>query len=122
MTILLAILILLNLAMLVAGWRLYRRTARLANDSRTAAEGEQRARWVREMEARERWAALDLNRLHPVNRDEVAALLGRIEGASSRVLTRRERDFLDRMVEAERRQDRRASRGSGGTSRRPAHP
>jgi hypothetical protein len=122
MTILLAALILLNLAMLVAGWRLYRRTARAAEDSRTAAEGAQRARWMREMETKERWATLDLDRLHPVNRDEAAALLRRIEGASTRVLSKREREFLDRMVEAERREMRRAARGPVHQRGRPAHP
>ncbi len=114
MTILLAILIVLNLAMLFAGWRLYRRTERIArasggSGSREAAEGEAGARWVREMEAKERWTSLDLDALHPVNREEVEALLARIERASTRVLTSRERIFLDRMVEAERRAARRAS-------------
>ncbi len=109
MTIILAVLIVLNAAMLVAVWRLYRRTSRVAEESRTRAVGEQRARWMRELEARERWAALDLTRLHPVNRHEVTQLLRRIEGASTRVLTTREREFLDRMVEAERRETRRAA-------------
>jgi hypothetical protein len=101
MTILLAVLIVLNLAMLVAVWQLYRRTSRLAAESRREEAGEQRARWIREMESRERWAKMDLGRMHPVNRAEVATLLRRIEGASTRVLTCREREFLDRMVEAE---------------------
>jgi len=103
MTILLVVLILLNVAMLVAVWQLYRRTARLAAESSVVAERDRRARWIREMEIKDRWAALDLERLHPVNRDEVTLLLRRVAGSSPRVLTRREREFLDRMVEAERR-------------------
>lgn len=114
MTTLLAILIVLNLAMLFAGWRLYRRTERIARTSggpgsRESAEGEEGARWMREVEAKERWTSLDLEALHPVNREEVDALLARIERASTRVLTARERTFLDRMVEAERRASRRAA-------------
>lgn len=116
MTILLALLILLNLATVVAVWQLHRRIARIADASSAVDERERRARWIREMEIKERWTALDLDRLHPVNRDEVAALLRRVDGASPRVLTRREREFLDRMVEAERRA---AERPRASSSRTP---
>ena len=121
MTVLLAVLILLNLAMLVAGWRLHRRIARFTEQSRAAEEGGQRARWMREMELKDRWTALDLDRLHPVNRAEVVALLRRVEGASPRILTRHEREFLDRMVEAERRESRGAARTPPQPHERPAH-
>ena len=55
------------------------------------------------MEAKDRWKALDLECLHPVNREEVESLLVRLEGSSTHVLSDQERAFLDRMVEAERR-------------------
>lgn len=102
MTTLLFVLIALNVATLAVGWRLYRRAAR-AVDPGGIPEAEQRARWMREMETKERWATLDLEGLHPVNREEVEGLLRRIEGASTRVLTATERALLDRMVESQRR-------------------
>jgi len=68
----------------------------------------------------ERWRALDLECLHPVNREEVETLLARLEGASTHVLSRQERAFLDRMVEAERRVTRPRTDRRPGLKRLPA--
>jgi len=120
MTTLLWILIGLNAAMLVAGWQLYRRTKNRPVERRVEGpNSEYKSRYVLDLEARERWRALDLDLLHPLNRDEVVGLLGRLDGGSSRVLTQQERDFLDRMVEAERRALKSARRSSIGSSPRP---
>jgi membrane associated rhomboid family serine protease len=60
------------------------------------AEGGQRRGWLQDRDAAQRWAAIDRESLHPVNReayDEIMEKL-RTEGLSS--LTDRERAFLDR--------------------------
>ena len=51
-------------------------------------------------EARERWEALDLTRLHELNREEVEKLLTKVRGTGVRSLTAAERAFLDRMSQA----------------------
>ena len=48
-------------------------------------------------EARERWSAIDLLSIHELNRNEVEALLARVEDGGVNVLSREERAFLDRM-------------------------
>jgi hypothetical protein len=110
---LLGTLIALNVATLVAGVVLYRRS-RSAVSARAVVEAQaaHAARHVLELESRERWRALDTDGLHPLNRQEVVRLLARLDDASGRALSRQERDFLDRMVESERRVRSRAS-GSG---------
>jgi len=63
---------------------------------RQKAEGGQRRGWLQDRDAAQRWAAIDRESLHPVNReayDEVMEKL-RTEGLPS--LTERERAFLDR--------------------------
>jgi|GEM_PF-4858287 len=99
MTTLLAILILLNAATLLLGWRLYSRD----DADPEAQDALERSRWLVEMDRKERWEGLDLERLHPVNREEVEVLLERLDGASTHTLSDAERAFLDRMVEAEHR-------------------
>jgi len=116
MTLLLWILLALNAATLAVGWRLYRRTGGRAGPDGAEAT-EVRSRYLEDLEASDRWRALDLQRLHPVNREEVLSLLRRVEGASVRALARGEREFLDRMVEAQRR----SVAGSGGGPR-PVRP
>lgn len=118
MTTLLAVLILLNIATLFVGWRLFRRTG--VSDETEVQDAVERSKWLLEMEAKERWAALDLERLHPVNREEVETLLARMEGASTHVLSTSERAFLDRMVEAEQRASRPHTGGRIGLRRLPA--
>ena len=120
MTPFLWILLVLNAALFVAGWRLHRHATRAAAEGAEAViEVAEASRHLRDLEARERWAALDLDRLHPINRDEVVGLLQRIEGGSLRGLSTQERAFLDRMVEAEHRVRRAASMPDMGRSPRP---
>jgi len=46
----------------------------------------------------ERWGGIDLDWLHPLNRDEVRRLLRRARGAGADVLSAKERQFLDTMA------------------------
>ncbi|MDT8368870.1 MAG: hypothetical protein RQ745_06655 [Longimicrobiales bacterium] len=114
MTPLLYSLIALNVALLVVGWRMHRRMRRERRERRVEAPNSAyTSPHVRDIEAKERWLALDLNRLHPLNRSEAVRLLRRLEGASARALDAHERTFLDRLVEAEQRSAARGSRTSG---------
>jgi hypothetical protein len=64
------------------------------------AEGGARRGWLQDRDAAQRWAAIDRESLHPVNReafDEIMTKL-RTEGVSS--LTDRERAFLDRFSQS----------------------
>lgn len=53
---------------------------------------------VRQQEDRERWGRIDLERLHPINRDEVVRLLAVADADGVSVLSTRERLFLDNMT------------------------
>lgn len=53
---------------------------------------------VRQQEDRERWGKIDVDRLHPLNRDEVARLLEIVDADGVGVLSQRERLFLDNMA------------------------
>jgi hypothetical protein len=53
---------------------------------------------VRQQEDRERWGAIDVDGLHPLNREEVARLLHVIEADGVGVLSSAERLFLDNMA------------------------
>jgi hypothetical protein len=55
-----------------------------------------------DLEARQRWEALDLSRLHELNREEVEKLLAKVRGTGVKSLTAAERAFLDRMSRAGR--------------------
>ena len=55
-----------------------------------------------DLEARQRWEALDVSRLHELNREEVEKLLAKVRGTGVRSLTTAERAFLDRMSQAVR--------------------
>jgi hypothetical protein len=50
---------------------------------------------VREKEIAHRWAAIDLDALHEVNREEVRRLLAVVEAAGAESLRPAERSFLD---------------------------
>lgn len=54
---------------------------------------------VREQEARDLWRDIPLERIHPVNRDEVTRLLARVEAAGADTLRPQERRFLDQMAQ-----------------------
>jgi hypothetical protein len=53
---------------------------------------------VREIETRERWHDIPLERIHEVNRDEVVRLLTKISTWGSDTLRPQERRFLDQMA------------------------
>jgi hypothetical protein len=54
---------------------------------------------VREREDRERWHAIDMARVHEINREEITRLLQKVEGLGAAALRPNERMFLDRMLE-----------------------
>jgi len=53
---------------------------------------------VRNQEDRERWGRIDVQRLHPLNRDEVQRLLDLVDREGIRALSSKERHFLDNMT------------------------
>jgi hypothetical protein len=53
---------------------------------------------VRRLVDLERWSGIQLDKLHPINRDEVQRLLRLVRGAGSEALAPRERQFLDNMA------------------------
>jgi hypothetical protein len=56
--------------------------------------------YVVDLEAKERWEAIALDRLHEVNRSEVEKLLQHVRDQGVRSLAPPERALLDRMAEA----------------------
>jgi len=109
MTNLLLGLLVANAVILFAMLLVYRRVARTSPRRRVESPNSQyKSPYVLELEARERWEALDLALLHEVNREEVERLLEQLREPGTRTLAPTERAFLDRMVEAEARVRRRA--------------
>jgi len=53
---------------------------------------------VRHREDRERWGAIEMDRLHPLNKEEVERLLRRIDLEGVHTLTPKDRVFLDNMT------------------------
>lgn len=104
MDIILIILLVVNTTALAVVWALYRRARKAARQRRVEApNSEYKSPYVLDLEARDRWESIRLDILHPVNREEVERILGRLRSTNVRALSEKERDFLDRMVEAERR-------------------
>lgn len=105
MTKLLIGLLALNLIALWAVVAMYRR-ARKAQKQRIveAPNSQYKSQYVEDLESKERWERLDLSRLHEVNREEAEKVLAKLRTVSTRGLHTQERAFLDRLVEAERRQ------------------
>ena len=94
----------LNVLALVVIVVLYRRVKQTQPQRRVEPPNSQHeSPQVPDIEAKESWESLDLERMHRVNRDEVERILSRLRAMSIRELTPSERAFLDRMVEAERR-------------------
>lgn len=54
---------------------------------------------ARESQTRHRWHTIALDRLHPINRDEVVRLLAKTEATSPEALRANERVFLDHMAD-----------------------
>lgn len=69
---------------------------------------EYKSPYVLELEARERWERIALDRLHEVNREEVQRLQGTLKEGGVRALSGSERAFLERMVDALSRTPRRS--------------
>jgi hypothetical protein len=55
---------------------------------------------VKELEKADRWAAINLESLHEINRDEVRRLLARVEASGPDTLRPMERAFLDSLAGA----------------------
>ncbi len=111
MTTWLLILLAANSLTLAGMYVLYRRWKKAQNKRRVEAPNSQyKSPYVLDLEAKERWKSIDLERLHEVNREEVEKLLGKLAVTNVRALTTSERAFLDRMVEA---QERVKARGRG---------
>ena len=87
-----------------AAWQVKRRRQQRAAAKRRveAPNSYYSSRGVREREDRERWGRIDLSRLHPLNRDEVARLLSLVDLDGAGALTSKERLFLDNMTRARR--------------------
>ncbi len=56
-------------------------------------------RAVQNLEARERWAQIRVERVHEINREEVERLLNKADALGVDALKPRERQFLDVMLE-----------------------
>ncbi len=54
---------------------------------------------ARQLGRREKWEAIRLNTLHPLNRGEVERLLGLLTSGGFTALTERERAFLDHLAD-----------------------
>jgi hypothetical protein len=123
MTTWLLILLAANLAALVGMFVMYRRMKKAQIKRRVEAPNSQyKSPYVLDLEAKERWQSIDLERLHEVNREEVEKLLGKLAVTNIRALTTSERAFLDRMVEAQERVKARARSQSGGPRVGPGNP
>ncbi|MEJ2540786.1 MAG: hypothetical protein P8188_12590 [Gemmatimonadota bacterium] len=121
MTPLLLVLLALNIAALAMAAVLYRRARKAERTRRVEAPNSQyKSPYVLDLEAKERWQSLELERVHEVNREEVERVLAKLKATSVRALTAQERAFLDRMVEAERRVKRSERRRRSGGSPSPA--
>jgi hypothetical protein len=114
----LIVLMVANIAVLGVTLVFYRRVKKAQAKRRVEAPNSQyKSQYVLDLESRERWEALQLDRLHEVNREEVEKLLVRLRANGVRGLTTSERAFLDRMVEAETRVKARARKRSDGGPR-----
>lgn len=100
-TLLLAVLLVLETAALVVLAILYRKARKESKVRRVEApNSEFRSPYVEDLDAKERWERMDLESLHEVNREEVESLLKKVRSDGIRSLSDTERAFLDRMAEA----------------------
>lgn len=117
MTTLLVVLLAINVALLVVVTVLYRKAKKAAKPRRVEApNSEYKSKYVEDLEAKERWMKMDLERLHEVNREEFERVLAKVKATSVRALTKSERAFLDRMAEAHDRAAREETSAGGGVS------
>ncbi len=111
MTTLLFVLLGLNMVALAVVWVLYRKARKAQKRRRIEAPNSQyKSQYVLDLEAKDRWEAVDLSLVHEVNREEMVRVLARLRDTNVRALNAQDRAFLDRMVEAEQRVRRTARR------------
>jgi hypothetical protein len=98
-------LVLPALVVLIAGsvglrlWLLRLRERRIASRRRVEAPNSHYSSLgVRQLQDRERWGRIDVQHLHPLNRDEVRRLLEVVDANGVGVLSSKERLFLDNMT------------------------
>ena len=121
MTTVLLVLLALNVGAVILATTLYRRAKKAETKRRVEAPNSQyKSSYVLDLEAKDRWESLDLDRVHEVTREEVERILIKLKASSVPALSRQERAFLDRMVEAERRVKRSERRSRLGGSPSPA--
>ena len=75
-------------------WR--ERNSPAAKFKREAEGGGQRRGWLQDRDAAKRWAAIDRESLHPVNREAYDEIMEKLRTSGVLSLTERERAFLDR--------------------------
>ena len=122
MTWLLILLLALNVGALVVVSLLYRRSRRAERARRVEGpNSEYTSQYVQDLEAKQRWEALDRTQLHELNREEFERMLAKVQTFSVRALSPQERAFMDRMVEAVQRVRRSGDKSDGGGSPRPLH-
>ena len=77
-------------------WR--ERNSAAARFKREAEGSAQRRTRLADRDAAQRWAAIDRESLHPVNREAYDEIMGKLRTSGITSLTDRERAFLDRMA------------------------
>ena len=83
-------------AWLFMKWR--ERNSPAAKFKRKAEGGGQSRSWLGDRDAAQRWAAIDRESLHPVNRDAYDEIMEKLRTQGVASLTDRERTFLDRFA------------------------
>jgi hypothetical protein len=79
--------------------QLYRARRRQQRRVVEAPNSHYNPRAVQNLEARERWSGIDLQRVHEINRGEVERLLIKADALGVDAIKPRERQFLDVMLE-----------------------
>ena len=76
MTTVLLVLLALNVGAVILATTLYRRAKKAETKRRVEAPNSQyKSSYVLDLEAKDRWESLDLDRVHEVNREEVERIL-----------------------------------------------
>ena len=95
MTTVLIVLLALNVSAVILAATLYRRAKKAERKRRVEApNSEYKSQYVLDLESKDRWESLDLDRVHEVNREEAERILVRLKATSVPALSRQERAFL----------------------------
>lgn len=89
---------LLMLLVSFAGLQVWMRSVSELRNARLHALKQDLSERARQNAERERWESIDLERLHPLNREEVLRLLALVDADGTGALTPSERLFLDNMA------------------------